>query len=635
MAINVPIVSEFNNRGLKKAMSEFKRLETTGQKTAFALKKAFVPATAALGGLAVAGAKMVAAGEQAATANARIEQIATSMGLFGDETQKVTSRLVDLANEQARLTGVNQNTIKESQALLLTFKDIASSADEVGGAFDRATQLTLDMASAGFGSVTDNAKQLGKALNDPIAGLTALRRSGIQFTEAQQDQIRTLVESGQVLEAQNMILEEIENQVGGTAEATANSTDKMKVAFSQASESIGMALLPAVEALLPVVISFADWASQNTEIIIGLAAVIGGLSAAIVVANFAMKAWAAAQAIATAAQWAFNAALTMNPIGLVVIAVAALVAGLVILYNKVDWVRDLLNKFLEPLQKVADGIGWLAEKLGLVSSEMEDNFTPTTDKAREAAGDMYASVREAGNGVDAARGQFERAIGPTEEYQQATSNAATETKKLTERVDVLWASTDELYRSMFALNPELQRYLDQLDREAAVRDFNTAVDEFREIARSNQEGSDEWQDANQRVYESLADVIEEMGNVPQTVQSELKVLVDTGQLDTAIAKANQLADALRLARVEAPSGGGGIPSFSDLQASLQGSGFVGTTIPQAPGIQSSTLIRPGQGNVTYNVNVSTLNANEEAGRAIVDSIRRFNRSSGAAGISVQ
>ena len=214
------------------------------------------------------------------------------------------------------------------------------------------------MASAGFGSVTDNAKQLGKALNDPIAGLTALRRSGIQFTKAQQDQIRTLVESGRVLEAQNLILEEIENQVGGTAEATANSTDKMKVAFSQASESIGMALLPAVEALLPLVISFADWASQNTEIIIGLAAVIGGLSAAIVVANFAMKAWAAAQAIATAAQWAFNAALTMNPIGLIVVAVAALVAGLVILYKKVDWVRDLFNKFLEPLQKVKVAAGF-------------------------------------------------------------------------------------------------------------------------------------------------------------------------------------------------------------------------------------------------------------------------------------
>jgi hypothetical protein len=87
MAINVPIVSEFSDRGLKKAMNEFKRLETKGQKTAFALKKAFLPATAALGGLAVAGAKMVAAGEQAATSNSRIIAISKSMNLFGQESQ--------------------------------------------------------------------------------------------------------------------------------------------------------------------------------------------------------------------------------------------------------------------------------------------------------------------------------------------------------------------------------------------------------------------------------------------------------------------------------------------------------------------------------------------------------------------
>jgi len=630
MAINIPIVSEFNNAGLKKAQREFQRLEKTSQKVGFALKKAFVPATAALGGLAVAGAKMVAAGEKAATANARIEQIATSMGLFGDQTQVVTNRLVDLANEQARLTGVNQNTIKESQALLLTFKDIASSADEVGGAFDRATQLTLDMAAAGFGSATDNAKQLGKALNDPIAGLTALRRSGIQFTEAQQDQIRTLVESGEVLEAQNMILKEIENQVGGTAEATANGTDKMKVAFSQASESIGLALLPAIEALLPIVISFADWASQNTEIIIALAAAIGGLSAAIVVANFAMKAWAAAQAIATAAQWAFNAALAANPIVLVVAAIAALVAGLVILEKKFGILTAGLKALMGIFDKVRDGLGWLAEKLGLASDEIE-HFERTTDSAREEAGDMYASVRDMGDSVGDAREQFERAIRPTEDYQQKIDRASGSTEKLTDRVDELWSSTDELYKRMFALNPEIQRYLDQLDREQAVRDFNSAVEDFRGIADSNVEGSDEWQEANKRVYEELANVIEEMGNVPQEVQSELKILVDTGQLDTAIAKANALADALRLAKVEAPAGGGGgIPGFADLQAALQGSGFVGTNVPQAPGLVSSTLIRPGQGNVTYNVNVATLNPTAETGRVIADSLIKFNRASGSA-----
>jgi uncharacterized protein YoxC len=631
MAINIPIVSEFNNAGLKKAQREFNKLEKTSQKVGFALKKAFVPATAALGGLAVAGAKMVAAGEQAATANARIEQIATSMGLFGDQTQVVTNRLVDLANEQARLTGVNQNTIKESQALLLTFKDIASSADEVGGAFDRATQLTLDMASAGFGSVTDNAKQLGKALNDPIAGLTALRRSGIQFTEAQQDQIRTLVESGEVLEAQNMILEEIENQVGGTAEATANGTDKMKVAFSQASESIGLALLPVMEKLVEIIVPLADFIAENTELVLALAAGIGTLAGAVVVANIAMKLWSAITAITTGVNYALATSFTAVQVASGLIVFTALIAALVYLEQKFGIVSAAIEKLLGFFNLLRDGVGWLAEKLGLASDEIE-NFERTTDSAREEAGDMYESVRDMGDSVGDAREQFERAIKPTEDYQQKIDRASGSTEKLTERVDLLWASTDELYKRMFALNPEIQRYLDQLDREQAVRDFNSAVDEFRGIADSNAEGSDEWQEANKRVYEELANVIEEMGNVPQEVQSELKILVDTGQLDTAIAKANALSDALRLARVEAPAGGGGIPGFADLQASLQGSGFVGTTVPTAAGLQSSTLIRPGQGNVTYNVNVATLNPTAETGRVIVDSIRRFNRASGPAGI---
>jgi len=611
MAINVPIVSEFNNRGLKKAMSEFKRLETTGQKTAFALKKAFVPATAALGGLAVAGAKMVAAGEKAATANARIEQIATSMGLFGEETQKVTSRLVDLANEQARLTGVDQNLIKESQALLLTFKDIASSADEVGGAFDRATQLTLDMASAGFGSVTNNAKQLGKALNDPIAGLTALRRSGIQFTEAQQDQIRTLVESGQTLEAQNLILKEIENQVGGTAEATANSTDKMKVAFSQASESIGMALLPAVEALLPLVIGLADWASQNTEILIALAAVIGGLSAAIVIANFAMKAWAAAQAIATAAQWAFNVALSANPIGLVVIAVAALVAGLVILYNKVDWVRDMFKQFLKPLEKVMDGIGWLADKLGLVSKEMDDNFTPSVDEARKQAGDMYASVRDANTGL--------------EELDTISADAA-------ESQEDLAQSVNAVYEEVKKINPELEAMFRHLDTQDDMERLRDSFDRYNEVLGDSTADVRDLEEVQRELTREILNTLDAHGLLSLALQDELLIKINTGQLDRAYDSALRVLDAFQ--KVQAVSSGAApastyIPTANELDFRT---GNIQTIDIRPTGTATRDLTSGQLQNVT--INVSTINPTQEVGEAVVTAIRNYNRTSGSAQFGV-
>jgi hypothetical protein len=119
----------------------------------------------------------------------------------------------------------------------------------MGGSFDRATVAALDMAAAGFGEATSNATQLGKALNDPIAGITALNRAGIQFTDDQKSLIASLVESGNVLEAQDIILKEIENQVGGTAAATATSSERMTIAFGMIQESIGNVLMPAFDNL--------------------------------------------------------------------------------------------------------------------------------------------------------------------------------------------------------------------------------------------------------------------------------------------------------------------------------------------------------------------------------------------------
>jgi phage-related protein len=207
-------------------------------------------AFAAVGAAAVVvGKRLIDAAEQASTANARIEQIATSMNLFGEATQEVSNRLVKLAEKTALNTGVDQNAIKLTQAKLLTFVDLAKTADEVGGSFDRATQAAIDLAAAGFGEASQNAVQLGKALQDPIKGITALARSGVTFTEVEKERIQTLVDSNKLGEAQAMILEAIEKQVGGTAAATANASDKMRVAFSQLQERLGAALLPAFERL--------------------------------------------------------------------------------------------------------------------------------------------------------------------------------------------------------------------------------------------------------------------------------------------------------------------------------------------------------------------------------------------------
>ena len=226
-----------------------KQTESFGTKLVDFGKKAAL-ALAAAGAAAIAfAAKAIQAGEGAATANARIAQINESMGLFGDSTDEVTKRLVSYAEATARATGIDTNSIKITQAKLLTFKQLAASAGEVGGEFDRATQAAINLAAAGFGSAETNAVQLGKALQDPIKGLTALARSGVTFTEVEKERIKALVESNKVSEAQILILEAIETQVGGTALATANASDKIRVGFTQVQEKIGLALLPAFEKL--------------------------------------------------------------------------------------------------------------------------------------------------------------------------------------------------------------------------------------------------------------------------------------------------------------------------------------------------------------------------------------------------
>jgi hypothetical protein len=322
-----------------------------------------------LGAVAVMAKSTLAAGEAAATANARIAQINDSMGLFGATTEKVNKRIIDYANATARATGVDQNQIKLAQAKLLTFGQLAKSADEAGGAFDRATKAAIDMGAAGFGTAEMNAVQLGKALNDPIKGIAALAKSGVTFTEQEKDKIKTLVESNKLLEAQDMVLKAIETQVGGTAEATANDSDKMKVAFSQLSESIGLILLPLFQKLGAIMMKVADFARENSTVIVILGGVVAGLAVAILAANAAMKIYNATLIIAKGAQMAFNFVVGLNPITLVIIAVAALVAALIILEKRFGIISkgfelfsDGFNKFI--INPIKQAIGFISDLIG-------------------------------------------------------------------------------------------------------------------------------------------------------------------------------------------------------------------------------------------------------------------------------
>ena len=94
MALSIPIVSEFDGKGIDKAIKEFQQLETVGEKAQFAIKKAAVPATAALAGLAAALGKATSAAmddqkEQAALALVKGGDVGEGAANVGGNAQSV------------------------------------------------------------------------------------------------------------------------------------------------------------------------------------------------------------------------------------------------------------------------------------------------------------------------------------------------------------------------------------------------------------------------------------------------------------------------------------------------------------------------------------------------------------------
>ena len=197
-------------------------------------------------------------GEEARKSELRLANVAKQMGLFGENTENVTRRMSKYAENLYRITGVNDDLIRENQAILLTFKELAKSADTVGGAFDRATELTLDLAEVMKTDSSSAAKQLGKVLQDPVKHLGALTKAGVTFTEAEREKIEALVRSNKLLEAQDLILEAIETQVGGTAAETASSVDKMVAAFDIMGGELSEALLPSVDKVADAMTEWLD-----------------------------------------------------------------------------------------------------------------------------------------------------------------------------------------------------------------------------------------------------------------------------------------------------------------------------------------------------------------------------------------
>jgi hypothetical protein len=230
MSVIIKLLSKFDDSGLKKAKSGFGGLQKTLGAVGIGL---------GLGQIANYATNAVKGFEAAEIASSKLASVMKSMGV-GMATERVDAYAESLQD----LTAVDADIIKGAQTKLATFANLNKTIDKSGGAFDRATKASIDLAAAGFGSIEGNAVALGKALNDPIKGIASLTRNGITFTAKEKEKIKTLVEGNKILEAQDLVLKAIEKQVGGTAEAGVSVFEKMNRSMESVSDEVGKILLP-------------------------------------------------------------------------------------------------------------------------------------------------------------------------------------------------------------------------------------------------------------------------------------------------------------------------------------------------------------------------------------------------------
>lgn len=311
--ITIPLITEFKDTGIKQAVKEFKKLETAGQKAQFVIKKAAVPATAALAGVtAVIGSAVQAAIEDQAAQASLARQIKAST----KATDKQIKGVEDYISSLGQSVAVSDDEARPAlQALIVATKDITKAQDLLN--------LAIDISAASGKDLATVSDALAKGYAGNMKGLQSLS-----------PEIKAMVKDGASLEE---VLATLKTNFGGAGEAAANTAaggmKKLGIAFNETKESIGTAFLPIFEKLLPVVQKFSAWAEKNPTL---LAAVIAGMG------------------VLAVSILAVNAAMMLNPAIIITAGIIALGIAVVAAYKKFETFKTIVNGVLNGIGKVVE-----------------------------------------------------------------------------------------------------------------------------------------------------------------------------------------------------------------------------------------------------------------------------------------
>jgi len=404
MAISLPIVSEWNPTGLNKAIADFKKLEGAGAKAAFVIKKAALPATAALGGLAVVGAKAVDAASDLVESQTKVGVI------FGESAASVEK----FAETAAQSFGQSKQEVLNAAGSFGTFGKAAGlGGQDLADFSNDFTALASDLASFNNTTPQEAIEAIGAALrgeSEPIRKYGVLLNDAALKAEAFalgiSDGKAPLTAQEKILAAQSAIMKQTTAAQGDFARTSgglANQQRILKANMANTTAAIGQAFLPIIEKLLPKLQSMANFVRENTGLIVTIGVVIGTLAAAILAVNAGLAVYNTIQALTAALNTALTASFSALWVATGAILIIGIIAAIVALQAKFDIFGTIisgLKKAFEVwwayVQFVFNGIAQISVRIFNTVRTVVREFV---DVVKNYIGSIFNAFKTVFNGV--------------------------------------------------------------------------------------------------------------------------------------------------------------------------------------------------------------------------------------------
>lgn len=620
MAIRIPIITDFNGEGLKKTVEEFKKLETNSQRAGFAINKAFVPATLAIGALA--------AGLVVTTRAAAADQAAQAQ----------------LARQLVATTGATDKQIQANEDFISTLSMSAAVADdELRPALASLVRGTGDLASAqdALKTVLDVSASTGKGVQEVADAVSKAYGGNTKAIKQLSPELYSLIKDGASVDE---VMKSLARTFGGSASVAANSAEgqfkKLSISLDEAKESIGAALLPAVQAVLPYLTAFGKWAQDHTGVVIAIATAIGAAAAALVTFKVAMLAANAVSVIATALNWGLAASATAANTALTVgVGAAAIAAGLVVAaaamakfkQNTASTVQTIAP-MPQALESTADGLDKVQKSAGGAGGAV-DAMAQKIKDAKDAIEKQFAEA------LDAATKKLEDAKRAYDDFKTTVSQSVTGEFSISGAADAAKEAGTTI--------------LDQLNQQAmGAKQFGKQVEQLLGMGlseRALRSVLEAGQQAGSAIATELiqggAEAITGPNGINQMLDSLYFVADTLGALaanqfylagvtqgEAMLAGINDAIKGtkskLKNPKLTLADVKGIGASFSSTVASINsgvvGSGFAGDT---------SGIMQERSTNYTVNV-TGGLASSTEIGKSVVNALKEFNRTSGPIDITV-